>query len=76
MKNKKFMWIIIGCAVVIGIVAAVIYGMGAGKGKEEGEDGGGIGDADGEGGKKQPQTVGIFRLPAGGILFPAQQTEP
>ncbi|EOS29724.1 hypothetical protein C807_02765 [Lachnospiraceae bacterium 28-4] len=35
MKNKKFMWIIIGCAVVIGIVAAVIYGMGAGKGKEE-----------------------------------------
>lgn len=38
MKNKKWMWIIIGCAVVIGGAAAVIYGMGAGKGsKEEGE---------------------------------------
>lgn len=38
MKNKKWVWIIIGCAVVVGIAAAVIYGMGAGKGgQEEGE---------------------------------------
>ena len=38
MKNKKWVWIIIGCAVVVGIAAAVIYGRGAGKGgQEEGE---------------------------------------
>ena len=43
-----------------------------GKGKEESEDGGGVGDADGEGGEKQTQPAGVFRIPAGSILFPAQ----
>lgn len=35
MKNKKLIWIIIGCAVVIGVVAAIIYGIGSGKGGQE-----------------------------------------
>ena len=38
MKNKKSIWIIIGSAVAIGAVAAIIYGAGSGKdSREEGE---------------------------------------
>ena len=32
MKEKKMIWVLLGCAVIIGVVAAILYGM---KGKKQ-----------------------------------------
>lgn len=37
MKKKKYVWLLLGCAVIIGAVAAVLYGMG-GKNGEGGKE--------------------------------------
>ena len=33
MKKKKYVWLLLGCAVIIGAVAAVLYGMGGKNGE-------------------------------------------
>ena len=35
MKEKKMIWVLLGCAVIIGVVAAILYGM---KGKKAADE--------------------------------------